>query len=101
MELQRDLGIPQKTAWHMQQRIREVFAYEGPPMFDAAVDVDETYLGDQRRNTRKHRCEQLSGCGTGGKVAVVGAHYRDTRQVVSTVVDCTTAEELPEGIIQD
>ena len=30
MKLHRDLGITQKSAWHMQQRIREAFADQGP-----------------------------------------------------------------------
>ncbi len=30
MKLHRDLGVTQKTAWHMLQRIRDAFAHEGP-----------------------------------------------------------------------
>lgn len=30
MDLHRDLGITQKTAWHMRQRIREVLVTQGP-----------------------------------------------------------------------
>ena len=44
MKLHRDLGITQKTAWHLAHRIRETWdiaqgAYEGP------VEIDETYIG--------------------------------------------------------
>ncbi len=31
MKLHRQLGITQKTAWFMQQRIREAFAHQGLP----------------------------------------------------------------------
>ena len=31
MKLHRELGITQKSAWYMQQRIREAFADQGPP----------------------------------------------------------------------
>ena len=49
MELHRDLGITQKTAWFMQQRIREAFANQGMDEFDGPVEVDETYWIDRYR----------------------------------------------------
>ena len=46
MKLHRDLGVTQKTAWYMLQRIREAFVYEGPEVkFDGPVEVDESFFG--------------------------------------------------------
>lgn len=45
MKLHRDIGVTQKTAWYMQQRIREAFAHVGPLVFAGPVEVDETSIG--------------------------------------------------------
>ena len=45
MKLQRDLGVTQKTAWFMQQHIREAFTHRAPGLFAGPEVVDGTYLG--------------------------------------------------------
>ena len=40
MKLHRELGITQKTAWHMLQRIREVFR-DGEATLSGIVELDE------------------------------------------------------------
>ena len=40
MKLHRDLDVTQKTAWFMQQRIREAFATEGPQVLFEGPDLD-------------------------------------------------------------
>ena len=44
MKLHRDLGITQKSAWHMAHRIREAWNVEADK-FTGPVEVDETYIG--------------------------------------------------------
>ena len=85
MKLHRDLGVTQKTAWHMQQRIREAFAAQGPKvLFDGPVEVDETYFGGKEYN--KHEKDKLkAGRGSVGKTAVVGAKDRNTNHVAARV----------------
>ena len=55
MKLHRDLGVTQKTAWFMQQRIREAFRAEGPMVFAGPVEVDETYFGGRKRTSTRPR----------------------------------------------
>ncbi len=87
MKLHRDLGITQKSAWHMQQRIREAFAAEGPTvMFGGPVEVDETYVGGRERNKHAKDRKHL-GRGGVGKTAVAGMKDRETGQVVAMVVE--------------
>ena len=51
MRLHRDIGVTQKTAWFMLQRIREVLAHECGQAFVGPVEVDETYVGGRRKNS--------------------------------------------------
>ena len=101
MKLHRDLGITQKTAWYMQQRIREAFAHEGPRvLFGGPVEVDESYFGGRRRNMNKARKEKFDGRGPSGKTAVVGAKDRETNRVVAKVVESTDSETL-QGFVAE
>ena len=51
MRLHRDLGVTQKTAWFMRQRIREAFAAVGPAVVsEGPVAVDEPLVNGKHRN---------------------------------------------------
>lgn len=89
MKLHRDLGVTQRSAWYLAHRIRQNFEVRGLP-FAGPVEVDETYVGGKRKNMSNAKRRQLAkegaGRGSVGKVAVVGAKDRATRQVTAKVV---------------
>ena len=49
MKLHRDLGITQKSAWHLAHRIRETWQENGG-LFSGPTEVDESYIGGLEKN---------------------------------------------------
>ena len=92
MKLHRDLGITQKSAWHLAHRIRKTFEAQGG-MFAGPVEVDESYFGG--REGSKHASKKLNaGRGTVGKTAVVGVKDRASNRVAAKVVEDTRRDTL-------
>ena len=77
LQLSKELGITQKSAWFMVQRIRA--ACKGNEFgLDSEVEADETYIGGKERN--KHQNKRLKiGQGGAGKQAVLGMRERRGR----------------------
>ena len=93
MKLHRDLGVTQKTAWFMMQRIRQAFVDHGP-RFAGPVEVDEAYFGGLWKNMSNSRRAGLTGRGATGKTAVVAAMDRATKRVAAKVVERTDRATL-------
>ena len=100
MKLHRDLGITQKTAWHLAHRIRESWT-NANRQFTGPVEVDETYIGGKRKNMPKHKRESMTGRGSVGKVAIAGAKDRASNQVNARVVHTADAETLQEFVAEN
>ena len=92
IKLHRELGIGQKAAWFMLQRLRKAYELE-VGVLARPGEVDETYMG--RREQNKHRSKKLrSERRTVGKAAVVGIKDRDRNQVMVPVVDSANKKNL-------
>lgn len=99
LQLSKWLGITQKSAWHLNHRIRQTLTNNTDELLDGVCEVDETYIGGKESN--KHFKNRVSQGGTGKKTMVVGAIQRKgkvkTKVVKST--DINTLTETVQGFI--
>ena len=97
-KLARDLGITQKSAWHLGHRIRAALANGQDRLMLGPVEIDETYVGGKARN--RHASQRDGKRGVDGKWAVVGILDRATGQVRAEAVDDTKKDEL-QGYLEE
>jgi transposase-like protein len=77
-ELHRALGVTQKTAWFMLQRVRLATQYKSYNKLMGEVEVDETFIGGKARNMHaSERAEKIRGRGPEGKTIVAAVLERD------------------------
>jgi transposase-like protein len=92
-EVHRSLGVTQKTAWFMLQRIRLAMREESAEPLSGIVEMDETFVGGKVKNMHKSkRAKALAAPDTfKGKAIVVGMLERGGRVRAGVVTERTKA----------
>lgn len=60
VQLSKDIGVTQKTAWFLLQRIRACFKIENNNELEGVVEADETFYGG--RNHNRHKDKKVARC---------------------------------------
>ncbi|PAY47964.1 IS1595 family transposase [Ligilactobacillus salivarius] len=90
-QLGRDIGVTQKTAWFMLQRIRKCFNIENDNHLDGDVEVDEAYIGGKNSNRHANKkVKNSQGRSVKDKTAVVGMVERNGKANAIQVEDVKT-----------
>jgi transposase-like protein len=97
-ELHRTLGVTQKSAWFMLQRIRLALQGDDAGKLSGNVEVDETFIGGKARNMHRDvRERRITGTGGKDKIAVMGLLERQG-EVRCTVINDRKRETLHEQV---
>lgn len=105
-EIARTVGVTQKSAWFMLQRLRLALQDENAGKLSGNVEVDETYIGGKARNMHRSalalRVAEFATPRTGrnqttGKVAVMGLLERHG-EVRTMVVSGTKRSHLQREV---
>jgi transposase-like protein len=89
IQLGKDIGVTQKTAWFMLQRIRACFGIENNPAekFEGIIECDETFVGGKNRNRhRDKKVEASQGRSFKDKTPVIGILQRGEVSKVKCIV---------------
>ncbi len=87
LQLSKEIGITQKSAWFMLHRIREACGKDLSKL-RGIIEIDETYVGGLEGN--KHESKKLhAGRGPVGKTAVLGMRERGGRTVAMPMDEIT------------
>ena len=93
MQLAKEIGVTQKTAWFLMGRIREACGGDLDKL-SGIIEIDETYVGGKRKNMSNAKRKALKDTGRGpvGKQAVFGMRQRDGQTIAKPIsnVDKTT-----------
>lgn len=101
LQLHRQLGVTQKTAWFLLHRIREMLREKAPAMLSNMVEVDETYIGGKYKNKHKsvrRAAHESNASHVDNKTCVVALLERDNK--VKTHVHNTKGVTLKDMVKQ-
>jgi transposase-like protein len=96
LQLAKEIGITQKSAWFMLHRLREACGSKFEKL-TGIIEIDETYVGGVEAN--KHKGKKLNaGRGAVGKTAVLGMRERASGKVKAKPIANTDQETIHRAV---
>jgi len=83
IQLGKDLGITQKSAWFMLSRLRANFQAKSDFKFEGIVEADESFIGGKNKNRHANKKIQGSqGRSAADKTPVIGVAQRQITEII-------------------
>jgi transposase-like protein len=98
LQLGKEIGVTQKSAWFMLHRLREACGGTNLTKLRGIVELDECFIGGKEANKHEHKKLRM-GRGSVGKTAVLGMRERGGR-VIATKMDMRNLSAI-HGQIHD
>lgn len=98
LQLAKEIGITQKSAWFVLHRLREACG-DDLGKLQGIVEIDETYVGGIEANKHEHK-KLKRGRGTVGKTAVVAMRERKTGKLKAMTVSDVDMDTLHRKVHQ-
>ena len=105
VQLSKDIGVTQKTAWFMLHRIRMALAFDNDIDDDVGndtgqltgtVEIDETFIGGKNKNRhRDKKVKNNQGRSYKDKIPVFGMLQRNGKTIAKVVSDTKVRSLLP------
>src|SRR3984893_11784847 len=95
LQLAKEIGITQKSAWFLLHRLREACGGDFKKL-RGIIEIDECFVGGIEKNKHEHK-KLKAGRGTVGKTAIIGMRERGGR-TIAMPIDGTDQATL-HGII--
>ena len=92
IQLSKELGVNQRTAWHLGHRIRKALENDPESLFIGPVEVDETFIGGRARNQTYERKRRLR------KIPIIGLRDRATNLVKAEPIPAASRNWMQEFV---
>jgi transposase-like protein len=86
LQLAKEIGVTQKSAWFMLHRLREACGGSKLTKLKGIIEIDECFVGGKERNKHEHK-KLKAGRGSVGKTAVLGMRERGGRTFAKPITE--------------
>ena len=99
LQLSKEVGITQKSAWFLAQRIRAACGNQTEKILSGIIEIDECYLGGLEKN--KHEHKKLRAGGRAGKTVIMGMKSRNGHVVAKSIpaINFWTVEPIIQATV--